>query len=303
MQAVHHLATSSLHTAARTRTFGGFHTVPPAGQSRQLRSQESARQPVFLDQLEEELLRYLRETAGARTNRVRGLRSFGLAAVGLFMVAGTADARTLQDLHAPGSVAADTARMGNPIHFRKTVLFTPEYLARVAESASARRSAEAAAAAKIAGAAPFARRYGISAELAQRIYDAAVEAGIDPDLGFRLVRVESRFNARARGPAGALGLAQLMPSTARGLDRSLRTEAQILDPETNLRLGFGYLRRLIERYDGDVRLGLLAYNRGSGTVDRVLRSGRDPENGYSRKVLGTRSGTAYRGTGVVVRSR
>jgi soluble lytic murein transglycosylase-like protein len=94
-----------------------------------------------------------------------------------------------------------------------------------------------------------------------------------------------------------------MPATARGLDRSLRTEAQILDPSTNLRLGFGYLRRLIDRYDGDVRLGLLAYNRGSGTVDRVLRTGSDPENGYSRRVLGTRTANAYQGPGRIERGR
>jgi hypothetical protein len=44
---------------------------------------------------------------------------------------------------------------------------------------------------------------------------------------------------------------------------------------------------MIERYDGDVRLGLLAYNRGERAVDRDLRNGRDPENGYSTKVLGS----------------
>lgn len=147
----------------------------------------------------------------------------------------------------------------------------------------------------------YAARYRISPELAQRIIDVAAEEGVDPELGFRLVRVESVFRTRARGPAGALGLTQLMPGTARSIDRSVRTEAQILDPATNLRLGFRYLRRMIEMYDGDVRLGLLAYNRGPGAVNRALRSGRDPENGYSHKVLGTRSGSPYRGAGLLSR--
>jgi hypothetical protein len=145
----------------------------------------------------------------------------------------------------------------------------------------------------------YARIYGISPDLAQQIIDSALSEGLDPELGFRLVRVESVFRTRARGPQGALGLTQLMPSTARSVDGSLRTREQILDPATNLRVGFRYLRRMIEKYDGDVRLGLLAYNRGEGTVSRVLRQGRDPENGYSHRVLGTRTEHPYRGTGLV----
>jgi soluble lytic murein transglycosylase-like protein len=141
-------------------------------------------------------------------------------------------------------------------------------------------------------------RYTVNRELANKIVEEATAAGIDPELAFRLVRVESRFQSRARSPAGALGLTQLMPSTARALDRSLRSESDILEPRTNLRLGFGYLREMIERYGGDVRLGLLAYNRGPGTVDRVLRQGRDPENGYSRKVLGT-GFNRYTGDGIL----
>lgn len=146
----------------------------------------------------------------------------------------------------------------------------------------------------------FAQRYGISPALARDIADAAQTEGIDPELAFRLVRTESRFNPRARGPAGALGLVQLMPGTARALDRSLRTEAAVLEPRTNLRVGFRYLRRLIGMFDGDVRLALLAYNRGEGTVSRLLRRGRDPENGYSGRVLG-RGSERYTGNGIAGR--
>jgi soluble lytic murein transglycosylase-like protein len=255
-----------------------------------------------LYQLEEESLRHVKESAGIRVTSSPARRSLVLAVAAVCISAGSAEARSFQDPAVAVSASADTSGSRNPIHFRKTVLFTPEYLSRAAEAASARRTEEAAAAARAEGAGAFARQYGISGELAQTIYDAAIAASIDPDLGFRVVRVESRFNPRARGPAGALGLAQLMPSTARSLDRSLRTEAQILEPTTNLRLGFSYLRRLIDRYDGDVRLALLAYNRGSGTVDRVLRTGRDPENGYSGKVLGTRTANAYQGTGIIRRT-
>lgn len=147
-------------------------------------------------------------------------------------------------------------------------------------------------------AAAYARRYRISQDLALKIIEAAKSERLDPDLGFRLIRVESVFRTNARGPAGALGLTQLMPSTARGIDRSLKTEAEILEPSNNLCIGFRYLRRLIEKYDGNIRLGLLAYNRGETAVNRSLRAGRDPENGYSPKVL-TAGGSRYEGTGVL----
>jgi soluble lytic murein transglycosylase-like protein len=144
----------------------------------------------------------------------------------------------------------------------------------------------------------FAMRYRISTELARDIHQAAREEGIDPDLAFRLVKVESGFNPRARSYAGALGLTQLMPYTARWLDRRMTTAERIMEPEANLRVGFRYLRGLIRKYDGDLRLALLAYNRGDGAVDRDLRRGRNPENGYTRRVLGVGM-ERYRGSGLV----
>jgi len=132
-------------------------------------------------------------------------------------------------------------------------------------------------------------RYRIPADLAADIYDIALSEGIEPSLAFRLVRIESGFVQRAVSPVGAVGLAQLMPSTAFWLDPSL-SYADLFDRKTNLRLGFRYLRSMIEKYDGDLRLALLAYNRGPGTVDMVLDEGRDPTNGYERAVM---SGAAH----------
>jgi soluble lytic murein transglycosylase-like protein len=106
---------------------------------------------------------------------------------------------------------------------------------------------------------------------------------VDPELGFRLVRLESEFNPRAVSPAGALGLTQLMPTTAARFERGL-TRDRIMDEGTNLKIGFRYLRLLLDMYDGDVRLALLAYNRGEYAVSRDLQEGRDPGNGYDRIV-------------------
>lgn len=130
----------------------------------------------------------------------------------------------------------------------------------------------------------YSRRYTIPADLAEAINDIALSEGIAPAVAFQLVRVESGFYRRAISPVGAVGLAQLMPPTAFELDPNLRY-ADLFDRDTNLRLGFRYLRQMIDRYDGDLRLALLAYNRGPGTVDSILRIGGDPANGYARAVM------------------
>jgi hypothetical protein len=130
----------------------------------------------------------------------------------------------------------------------------------------------------------YSNRYAIPADLAAAISDIALAEGIAPEVAFQLVRVESGFYRRAISPVGAVGLAQLMPPTAFELDPSLRY-ADLFDRDTNLRLGFRYLRQMLDKYDGDLRLALLAYNRGPGTVDGILRAGGDPANGYARAVL------------------
>ena len=126
--------------------------------------------------------------------------------------------------------------------------------------------------------------YGIPADLAERIEDIALAEGIDPALAFGLVRVESEFNRRAVSPVGAVGYTQLMPSTARYFRPDL-SRADLFDRDTNLRIGFRFLATLIEKYDGDVRLALLAYNRGPEKVDDLLRRGVDPDNGYPAAVF------------------
>ncbi|HEX2210002.1 MAG TPA: lytic transglycosylase domain-containing protein, partial [Longimicrobium sp.] len=128
------------------------------------------------------------------------------------------------------------------------------------------------------------KEYTIPRDLAENIYDIALEENIDPDMAFGLVRTESAFKNSATSHVGAIGLTQLMPSTARWLKPGVTTR-DLREPETNLRIGFKYLAELIEKYDGDKELALLAYNRGPGTVDRVLKRGGNPDNGYPDMVL------------------
>jgi soluble lytic murein transglycosylase-like protein len=129
------------------------------------------------------------------------------------------------------------------------------------------------------------QRYRIPADLAADIHDIAHQEGIDPALAFSLIRVESGFMRNAVSSKGAVGLTQLMPSTARFLEPGVSYQ-QLFDRQTNLRIGFRYLREMIERYDGDLHLALLAYNRGPTRVDSIRRAGGDPANGYARSVLG-----------------
>jgi hypothetical protein len=127
-------------------------------------------------------------------------------------------------------------------------------------------------------------KYGISQDLAEDIYDIAREENIEPRLAYGLVKTESTFDERAISHVGARGLTQVMPRTASWLVPGTKTD-DLYNRETNLRLGFRYLDQMIDKYKGDVRLALLAYNRGPGTVDRVLKRGGNPDNGYADKVL------------------
>lgn len=124
------------------------------------------------------------------------------------------------------------------------------------------------------------RDMGLTRDLAEKIYDTAIDAQVDPDVAFGLVRAESNFKNTATSPVGAIGLTQLMPNTAKWLEPGT-TRSDLRDPDTNLRIGLRYLRQLLDRYEGDSRLALTAYNRGPGTVDRALKRGQNPDNGYA----------------------
>ena len=138
----------------------------------------------------------------------------------------------------------------------------------------------------------FSTRYRITADLAASIYDIALGEGIEPELAFRLVRVESEFKERATSPVGAIGLTQVMPATAKYFVKDASREA-LYDRDTNLRVGFRYLRALIREYKGNVKLALLVYNRGPQAVEASRELGLDPSNGYDRIVT---KGYSGRGT-------
>lgn len=115
---------------------------------------------------------------------------------------------------------------------------------------------------------------------------------LSPTLLAAVIYAESKFEADARSDAGAVGLMQLLPETARGI--ALRTggngfvDSDLLNPEINVRYGSWYLRHLLDRYH-DVRTALAAYHAGQGNVDAWRRRGvgvQFPETrSYVKKVL------------------
>ena len=132
----------------------------------------------------------------------------------------------------------------------------------------------------------------------------AAEFGVDPLLLVAIVRQESVFDAQALSPAGARGLAQLLPGTAaltaRGLDVTFYPE-WITVPDLNLHLGAAHLQELLERFPGRVDAAVAAYNAGTAPVTRWLaRPGADDPDqfiesipyqetrGYVRSVLRNR---------------
>lgn len=139
----------------------------------------------------------------------------------------------------------------------------------------------------------FSSQYGIDAELSGNIVDVSRAEGIDPELAFRLVNLESEFNEHATSPVGAIGLMQVMPSTAREYVRGIST-ARLYEPKINLRIGLRYLRGLLEDYHGNVNTALLVYNRGPAAVAKSRANGDNPSNGYDRILT-----KGYRGRGVL----
>jgi soluble lytic murein transglycosylase-like protein len=128
-------------------------------------------------------------------------------------------------------------------------------------------------------------KYQIPADLAASIYDVALSEGIDPALGFQLVKIESSFKADARSPMGAIGYTQLQVATARFYEPGVTERTLMTDREMNLRVGFRFLKDLLGKFDHDPHLALLAYNRGPAKVADILAQGGDPTNGYSDAVL------------------
>ncbi len=91
----------------------------------------------------------------------------------------------------------------------------------------------------------YSARYRIPADLAQAIHSIAIAEDLDPEMAFSLVETESSFRRNALSEAGAVGYTQILPSTAAWLDPNVGA-VDLYERDVNLRLGFRYLRLLLE---------------------------------------------------------
>ena len=113
----------------------------------------------------------------------------------------------------------------------------------------------------------YAEVYAIDVGLAVDIIDTALAHDVPVSIAFALVATESSFNPNAVSSAGAIGLTQILPSTARGLEPRI-TRERLFDVGTNLDLGFRYLRQMLDRYNNLPR-ALAAYNMGPTRLDQL----------------------------------
>lgn len=123
---------------------------------------------------------------------------------------------------------------------------------------------------------------------------AATAQKLDPALIRAVIRQESAFRPCAVSPKGAMGLMQLMPQTAE--------QFHLADPfnaTENVSAGAQYLKRLMERFKGDLKLALAAYNAGPGRVDGEQPSVPDirETQDYVNNILKTLAGTPIEGPG------
>jgi soluble lytic murein transglycosylase len=101
----------------------------------------------------------------------------------------------------------------------------------------------------------------------ETIRQASRENGLEPTFVAGVIYAESRFMPDAESSQAAYGLMQMLPETAKFVQQRSGIEGDFRDPRTNIRLGSWYLGYLAERYRGDERLMLAAYNSGEGRVD------------------------------------
>jgi soluble lytic murein transglycosylase len=120
-------------------------------------------------------------------------------------------------------------------------------------------------------------------EYTEYIYKYSEENDIDPLLTTAIIKVESNFNRNIKSSSGALGLMQLMESTAveqaNEVGEEIVVTESLYNPETNIKIGTTYFAKLMKKYDNNYLLALAAYNAGIGKVDSWIKDGIIKEDG------------------------
>ena len=109
------------------------------------------------------------------------------------------------------------------------------------------------------------------------------EENVDSKLIYAIIKSESNFKNNITSGSGAIGLMQLMESTAKEmagkLDIDFPTKEILYDPETNIKIGIKYFAHLLNQYNGNTNLALAAYKAGIGNVSKWIENGTIKEDG------------------------
>ena len=106
------------------------------------------------------------------------------------------------------------------------------------------------------------------------------EYGIDRYLIYAVIKGESNFNPKAISSKGAIGLMQLMQDTADEIGEDIGIESvDLYDEDTNIRIGVKYIFDLIDKYEGNINLAIVAYNAGTGNVSKWIEDGTIKKDG------------------------
>ena len=104
------------------------------------------------------------------------------------------------------------------------------------------------------------------------VYKSAQKYDIDSALIMAVIEIESKFKRKAVSKAGAIGLMQIMPKTAKSLSRELNIKKynknSLYNPEINIKIGTYYLKKLLQEFNNDIDLTLAAYNAGMGNIKK-----------------------------------
>jgi len=120
------------------------------------------------------------------------------------------------------------------------------------------------------------KEYIYPTKYSKYVIEAAGDNNIDPYLIFAIIKQESKFNKNAISNKEAKGLMQILDSTAKEMAVNLEyvdaENIDLFDAKTNIYIGAKYFKALVDRYDGNMRLAICAYNAGLGNVDKWILS-------------------------------
>lgn len=120
-------------------------------------------------------------------------------------------------------------------------------------------------------------------DYSEYVYKYSEQNNIDPLLTFAIIKAESNFNRNIKSKSGAIGLMQLMESTAieqaEEVNEKIVVTESLYNPEINIKIGTKYYAKLIKKYDNNTLLALAAYNAGIGNVDNWIKQGIIKEDG------------------------